>query len=68
MNSAAETLKLLETAKRERATKKKKKKGKEGKNKSYVYCMAVNHNLDSVIKSIQHKATWDTVYVPHTQW
>lgn len=33
MNSAAETLKLLETAKRERATKKKKKKAKKARTK-----------------------------------
>lgn len=61
MNSAVETLKLLEMAKRERKTK------KVSKNKTKVYYMIVNHKLNSVIKSIQQKATWDTVYVPHTQ-
>lgn len=43
MNSTVETLKLLEMAKRERKTK--------------VYYMIVNHKLNSVIKSIQQKAT-----------
>ena len=56
MNSAMETLKLLKKAKRDRKNK------KLSKNKPKV-----NHKLDSVIKCIQQKATWDTVYVPHTQ-
>lgn len=51
MNSAVETLKLLEMAKRERKTK------KASKNNTRVYYMIVNHKLNSVIKSIQQKAT-----------
>lgn len=51
MNSAVETLKLLEMAKRERKTK------KLSNSKTKVYYMTANHKVDSVIKCTQQKVT-----------